>query len=99
MSTQTWMAGSLVTSTATFISEATGLAADPSTVTLKWLQPGSSVQTATYPSATVTRVSAGVYSAEFDSTGLPGLWAAEWIGTGTVQAIAASSWRITGAML
>ena len=99
MTTPCWMAGSLVTSTATFVAEATGSATDPTTIVLKYLAPGSGVQTVTYPNAFITRVSAGVYSAEFDSTGLPGAWAAEWIGTGTVQAIAASSWRITGALL
>lgn len=99
MTTPCWMAGSLVTSTATFISEATGSATDPTTIVLKYLQPGSSVTTVTYPNAFITRVSAGVYSAEFDTTSLPGSWAVEWIGTGAVQAIAASSWRVTGALL
>lgn len=99
MSTPCWMAGSLVTSTATFVSTATGTAADPTTIVLKYLEPGSGVQTVTYPDAFITRVSAGVYSAELDTTSLPGAWTVEWIGTGAVQAIAASSWTVTRAPL
>lgn len=99
MTTQCWMAGSLVTSTATFIAEATGTATDPTTIVLKYLEPGGGVTTVTYPNAFITRVSTGVYSAELDTTGLPGGWVAEWIGTGAVQAIAASTWTITRAPL
>ena len=95
----TWMAGSLVTSTATFVSEATNTAADPTTVTLKYLAPGGTVQAIVYPDARITRISAGVYSAEFDTTGKAGPWTVEWIGTGAVQAIAAAAWAITSAVL
>ena len=98
MSAYCWMAGSLVTSTATFVSTATGLAADPTTVTLKYRSPAG-LTTVTYPNAFISRVSTGVYSAELDSTGLPGAWTAEWIGTGAVQAIASSTWTITSAAL
>jgi hypothetical protein len=94
-----WMAGSLVTSTATFVSEATGQVADPTTITLKYVAPGGTVQTVAYPNAMITRVSAGVYSAELDSTGKAGPWTVEWIGTGNVQAIAAATWTITSAVL
>lgn len=93
-----WMAGSLVTSTATFVSAATGLAADPTTVTLKYRSPAG-LTTIVYPDARITRVSTGAYSAELDSTGLPGSWVAEWIGTGAVQAIAAACWTIGQAAL
>lgn len=93
------MAGSLVTSTATFTAEATGDATDPTTIVLKYLEPGSGVTTVTYPDAFITRVSAGVYSAELDTTSLPGAWTVEWIGTGAVQAIAAASWTVTRAPL
>lgn len=81
------IAGSLVTSTATFVSEATGQPADPTTVVVKYLPPGGPVQTLTYPNALVTRVSTGVYATELDTTGLPGDWTVEVIGTGAVQAI------------
>lgn len=93
-----WIAGSLVTSTATFVNDE-GQQADPTAIVLKYLPPGGSVQTATYPNALITRVSAGVYAAELDSTGLPGSWTVEWIGTGAVQAIADSAYVITQAAL
>ena len=99
MTTTLGMAGSLVTSTVTFTSEATGLPADPTTVTLKYLPPGGTVTTVAYPNAAITRVSEGVYAAELDSTGLPGNWTVEWIGTGNVQAIADSGYVITQAAL
>lgn len=99
MSGNCWMAGSLVTSTATFVSTATGQPADPTTITLKYVAPGGTVQSAVYPNAMITRVSTGVYSAELDSTGKAGPWTVEWIGTGAVQAIAAASWMITSAVL
>lgn len=92
------MAGNLITSTATF-ANTSGTPADPTTVTLKYLAPGGTVQTVVYPAAFITRVSTGVYSAEFDSTGLPGLWVAEWLGTGTVQAANATTWTITQVLL
>ena len=93
------MAGTLVTSTATFASTETGQVADPTTVTLKYRPPGGATQTVTYPNALITRVSTGVYSAELDSTGLPGPWTAEWIGTGAVQAIESDTWTIGPAAL
>lgn len=95
-----WTAGSLVTSTATFVSEATGQPADPTTITVKYLPPGGGgVQTITYPNALITRVSAGVYATELDTTGLPGNWTVEAIGTGAVQAIADSGFTIAQALL
>ena len=93
------IAGTLMTSTVTFASEQTGQAADPTTVTLKYLPPGGSVQTVVYPATGITRVSAGVYSAELDTTGLPGDWTVEWIGTGAVQAIEDGSFPIAQAAL
>jgi hypothetical protein len=98
----TWMAGSLVTSTATFVSNQpgqVGQVADPTTITLKYVAPGGTVQTVVYPNALITRVSQGIYSAEFDSTGKAGPWTVEWIGTGNVQAIDAATWTITSAVL
>ncbi len=95
----TWTAGSLVTSTATFTLTSTGVATDPSTITLKYLAGSGSVITKVYPDAFITKVSAGVYSAELDTTALPGTWVVEWIGTGTVQAIASATWTITAAPL
>lgn len=99
MSSQTFTAGSLVTSTATFVLTSTGSAADPTTIVLKVLEAGGTVTTYTYPNAFITRVGTGVYSAEIDTTGQNGVATVEWIGTGAVQAIAASSWLVTGAPL
>ena len=93
------VAGTLITSTVTFTSEATGQPTDPTTITLKYLPPGGSVQTVTYPNALITRVSAGVYAAELDSTGLPGIWTVEWAGTGAVQVTADSGYTIAQALL
>lgn len=95
----TWTAGSLVSSTATFTLTSTGLATDPSTITLKYLPGSGSAVTIVYPAAGITRVSAGVYQASLDTTGKPGTWTVEWIGTGAVQAIATDTWTITAAPL
>lgn len=93
------MAGSLVTTTATFLSEA-GTPADPTTVVLKYqLSRGGTVTTVTYPNAFITKVSTGVYKAEIDTTSQSGPPVVEWIGTGTVQAIGDASWTLTAAPL
>lgn len=80
-------AGTLVTITATFESE-TGTATDPTTITLKYAQGRASypVTTWVYQGAgSITRDGTGVYVAELDTTGLPGTWVGEWIGTGACQ--------------
>lgn len=94
----TYMSGSLVTSTATYANDA-GTPTDPTVVTLKYKTGSGATTTVTYPSAPVVKVSTGVYSAEFDTSGWTGpdnqLWATQWSGTGTVQAIAADYWQVT----
>jgi hypothetical protein len=96
------MAGSLVRTTATFAS-ITGLAADPTTVTLKYKTGAGTTTTVTYPSAPIVRDSTGVYHADLDTTGWAGpddlLYATEWTGTGTVQAIGAGYFQVTPAAL
>jgi hypothetical protein len=94
MTSATYMAGTLVTSTATFVAESTGLPADPTTVSLKYeLAPGT-VVAFTYPSG-ITKVSTGVYQYEVDTTGAPaGTATLVWKGTGAVQAINADTWTI-----
>lgn len=93
----TYMSGSLITSTATFLDD-TGALADPSTITLKYKAGSGATVTAVYPAAPVTRVSTGVYQAELDSTGWTGpdsqLWTVQWSGTGNVQAIGVGYWEI-----
>jgi hypothetical protein len=95
----TWSAGSLVTSTATFAPADPGADPESMTVTLKYRAPGGAVQSVVYPDAFITRVSEWVYSAELDSTGLPGKWAVQWEGAGSVQAIGAREYQITSAIL
>jgi hypothetical protein len=101
MSSLTCIAGSLVTTTVTFVSTETGQPADPTTITLKYLPPGpgQTVQVVVYPNAFITRVSQGVYSAELDTTSLPGNWVDEWFGTGNVQAIQVGGFTVTQAAL
>jgi hypothetical protein len=98
----TYMSGTLVQSSATFLN-ASGVAADPTTITLKYkLGPGI-VETVVYPTAPINRVSAGVYTANFDTTGWSGpgnrLDLMEWIGTGTVQAINTDNWEVEPPLL
>lgn len=90
------MAGSLITSTATFASTTTGNPADPTTVVVK-VRQGATTTTYTYPNAFITKVSTGIYSCEIDTTGQAGPGTVEWIGTGVVQAISASTWFTSGA--
>jgi hypothetical protein len=84
-----YMSGSLVTETATFLNAA-GQPTDPTSVTLKYKIGAGAIQTLTYPS-NLTKVSVGTYSNNFDTTGFAGpgllLYTMEWIGTGAVQAI------------
>lgn len=98
----TYMSGSLITSTATFLDD-NGNPADPNTITLKYQAGSGSVITVAYPSLPVVRVSTGVYQAELDSTGWTGyspqFWTVEWIGTGNVQAIGVGYWNIVRAPL
>jgi hypothetical protein len=100
--TTPYMSGSLVTSTATFLDD-TGSPADPSTITLKYKTGTGDTVTAVYPDSPVTKVSTGVYQAELDTTGFDGpnlqLWTVEWIGTGSVQAIAVSTFQVSPAAL
>jgi hypothetical protein len=93
------IAGDLITSTATWVSEATGQPTDPTTITLKYLPPGGSVTVIVYPATGVTRASAGVYVAELDTTGLPGDWIVQWAGTGAVQKVGKSGFTIEQAAL
>jgi hypothetical protein len=98
MSTPSYMAGSLITSTATFVSTETGENSDPTTVVVKVKQEGTT-SSYTYPNAFITKVSTGVYSCEIDTTSNAGPGTVEWIGTGAVQAINATSWFTTAAPL
>lgn len=98
----TYMSGSLVRTTAAF-TNAAGQAADPTTITLKYRSGAGSTTTVTYPTAPIIKDSTGNYHADLDTTGWAGpdplLWLTEWIGTGTVQAIASGAWLVTPPVL
>lgn len=93
----TYMSGTLVTSTAQF-RDRTGAAADPTTITLKYKKDAGATTTIVYPAAGITKDSTGVYHADLDTTGWagPGLqgWIVEWIGTGTVQIPGKDVWLV-----
>jgi hypothetical protein len=82
----TYIAGSLVRTTATFVNVA-GTPANPTTTVLKYRAGAGSVQTISSP----TNDAPGVFHYDIDTTGWDGpedlLYSLEWIGTGAVQAI------------
>ena len=96
------MSGTLVRSSAAF-ADITGAAADPGTITFKYKSGAGSTTTVTYPSSPIVKDSTGHYHADLDTTGWAGpddlLYATEWTGTGTVQAIAADYWQVVPAAL
>lgn len=93
----TYMSGSLVRVSSTF-TNISGVATDPTTVTLKYKKGSGSVTTLTYAGAGITKSATGVYYVDLDTTGWAGpdtqLWILEWIGTGTVVAIASDSFKV-----
>lgn len=98
----TYMSGSLVRATGTFL-DINGAAADPTTVTLKYKKDAASTTTLTYAGGGVTKTATGVYHVDLDTTGWAGpdtqLWTLEWIGTGTVVAIATDSFKVSAPAL
>ena len=93
-----YMSGALVRSSAAF-ADASGAAADPSGVVLRYRKGAGSITTVTYPSSPVIKDSTGGYHADFNTTGWAGpdslRYVAQWQGTGTVQAIASDEWDVT----
>ncbi len=78
-----YTAGSLVPLTASFYTVA-GVLVDPTLVTFEWSLAGSSVVTGPI---TPTRVSAGIYTYDLDTTGFAcGIVVWEAFGTGACQA-------------
>ena len=101
-----YVAGSLVTVTATFTDAVTGNPADPTTVTLKVGRKYTADMTSTYISGTltgpytITKVSTGNYSANIDTSAFPqSQYTYQWSGTGGVQAITAGIFAVTTAPL
>ncbi len=68
---------------------------DPDTVTLKLKSPSGTTTTYTY-SATVAKVSTGIYRKDIGPTILnaPGLWWYRWIGTGAAAGVAETAIKI-----
>src|SRR3974390_3085148 len=93
-------AGTAITTTATFTTPDSAVAVDPTTVTLKFQVAGGSTTTWTYGSVgSIAEIGIGVYSAELDTTGNPGNWTVEWIGTGICAAVGVSTFTIQAAPL
>lgn len=61
-----------------------GAAVNPDIVTLQYLAPGQPLRTLTWtnptgdPSGTIVKTGTGIFQADVDTTGLPGVWAYEW---------------------
>lgn len=80
---------------------AAGAPTDPTTVSCIVTDPSATSITHTYGGsapADITRVSAGKFTLSVACTpntaGVDGLWGAEWVGTGTVQAVEVVTWRV-----
>lgn len=84
--------GDVETVIATFRDE-NGTLVDPSTVTLKVLDPSGNTDTYTY-SASITRDSLGVFSKDL-TWDEPGEWHGEWISTGTGAGVEKFQRRVT----
>ena len=89
------VAGTAVTASATFANPQANVPpnqwtpVDPSTVTLTYV-PGTSSTPVTWTyggTGSIVRVSAGVYTAELDTTGQPGQWKVKWHGTGACAVV------------
>ena len=96
----TYIAGTLVTVTLTFLN-LSNVPTDPTTITVKWSYSGAVSTTVwVYPTASqLTRVSTGVYAAAIDTTGNPGTYTVEGIGTGAVQVTGVDSFLVNPAPL
>lgn len=81
-----YVVGTTVELPVTFTITATGVLADPTTVTLRTVAPDGTVTPYTYPSANVIKDATGTYRGLFIPTD-DGEWGYEWIGTGAVAVI------------
>lgn len=93
-----YTSGALVRVKAAF-TDATGAAADPTTVTLKY-RKGASGSTQT---ATPVHDSTGAFHFDLDTTGWTGdemqVWTYQYVGTGLVQALGAKDFGVEAAPL
>jgi hypothetical protein len=78
--------GSLVRTSETFTSLATGLPADPATVKLMWQivpngqgSPGATTTWTYLGAGSIVKDGTGLYHADLDTTALPGQWQGAWV--------------------
>jgi hypothetical protein len=95
-----YMAGQGVRVSVAF-TDSNGNAVDPTTVTLKFAAPdgtsgpNNAASPWTYGGAgSIVKDSTGNYHAVLDTTGKPGEWTYEWIGSGSVLAPAAANFYV-----
>ena len=91
-----YIAGQVVSLEGTFVDVASGDPVDPTTVVLVYRVASTAPVTYVYGAegSPIERESAGVYSAEIDTTGLPGTWVYEWASQDTGQGIQAGSFVV-----
>lgn len=84
-----------MTSTVTFMVPGETDPVDPSTVTLKYANAGTTTTWEYGGTGAITKVSTGVYQAELDTTASSGVWTVEWIGTGACAVVNALTFVVT----
>lgn len=89
--TNSYDVGDLVRVQATFA--VSGVAADPTTVTLKVKDPAGNTATYTYALGEVTKNGTGVYYKDV-SIDESGMWVFQWTGTGACQAVEESEFYV-----
>lgn len=81
--------------------DANGNLADPTTITLKY-SSGGTTTTVVYPSAPIIKDGVGLYHADLDTTVNSSTksweWTYEWLGTGTIQAGAQSTFDVSSGL-
>jgi hypothetical protein len=86
----------LATLTNTF--SVSGVATDPTTITLTVTDPAGTATSYTHAGGTITRTSAGVYTKDIPCT-MDGIWTYTWIGTGAASDVVAGTWTVFGTEL
>lgn len=84
-------AAELATLTNTF--KVSGVATDPTAISLAVTDPLGTTTTYTYAGLTITKTGTGAYSKDV-SCPTPGKWLAVWTGTGTASDVVSLSWHV-----
>lgn len=93
--TPPFYSGTAVATSVVFTNPGSSTPVDPTTIELRFRVGSEPVTIWTYGGAgLITRASAGNYSAVLDTTGLPGSWVVEWIGTGVCAAVGVSGFPV-----